>query len=91
VIVADEAIGREIRQLRADLKEDLVEIKGQLSSLLPREVYNANHEALKYRVATLETEIKRAESERTAARRWAIASVVLPVVSMTVMIILAVT
>jgi hypothetical protein len=89
--VTDEAIGREIRQLRADLKEDLSEIKTQLGSLLPREVYNANHEALKHRVSTLETEIKRAESERVNARRWAIASVVLPVVSLTVMIILAVT
>jgi hypothetical protein len=89
--VTDESIGREIRQLRADLKEDLGEIKGQLGALLPREVYTANHEALKHRVSTLEIELKRAESERVNARRWAIASVVLPVVSLTVMIILAVT
>lgn len=89
--MADEALGREIRQLRGDLKEDLGEIKAQLGALLPREVYTANHEALKHRVSTLETELKRAESERVNARRWAIASVVLPVVSLTVMIILAVT
>ncbi|MEU5156735.1 hypothetical protein [Glycomyces sp. NPDC021274] len=89
--MADEALGREIRQLRGDLKEDLGEIKAQLGALLPREVYTANHEALKHRVSTLEAELKRAESERVNARRWAIASVVLPVVSLTVMIILAVT
>lgn len=91
VVVADEAIGREIRQLRQDLKEDLGEIKSQLGALLPREVYEAKHSALVQRVETLERDVKAAESERTANRRWFIASVVVPLGSMAVMIILAVT
>lgn len=91
VIVADEAIGREIRQLRQDLKEDLGDIKAQLGALLPREVYEAKHSALVQRVETLERDAKAAESERTTNRRWFIASVVVPLGSMAVMIILAVT
>jgi len=91
VIVADEAIGREIRQLREDTKSGLGDIKTELSKLLPREVYTAEHNALVRRVEILERDAERAESERTANRRWFIASVVVPLGSMAVMIILAVT
>jgi ABC-type transport system involved in cytochrome bd biosynthesis fused ATPase/permease subunit len=91
VIVADEATRVQIRELRAEFKEGLVDIKTGLGALLPREVYSANHEALKHRVEVLEREQERAEAERTNNRRWFIASVVVPLVSMAVMIILAVT
>lgn len=100
--MADESLGREIKQLRADLKDDLGEIKAELGKLLPRELYEARHDALVRRVDTLERdteraeekrkdEAKQAEAERVAARRWAIASVVLPLVSVAVVIILGVT
>jgi len=89
--VADEATRVQIRELRAEFKEGLVDIKTGLGALLPREVYSANHEALKHRVEVLEREQERAEAERTNNRRWFIASVVVPLVSMAVMIILAVT
>jgi hypothetical protein len=91
VIVADEAIGREIRQLREDFKGGLGDIKTELSKLLPREVYEANHQALARRVDILERDAERAEAERTANRRWFIASVVVPLGSMAVMIVLALT
>ena len=91
VIVSDEAIGREIRQLREDFKGGIGDLKTQLGGLLPREVYSANHEALKHRVEVLERDAERAETERTNNRRWFIASVVVPLGSMVVMIILAVT
>lgn len=89
--MTDEAIGREIRQLRADLKEDFTEVKGQIAGLLPREVYHAKHEALQERVRTLELKAQLAEERQTSTRRWLISAVVLPLVSMAVMIILAVT
>lgn len=89
--MTDEAIGREIRQLREDTKSGLGDIKNELSKLLPREVYDAKHTALVQRVETLERDAERAEAERTANRRWFIASVVVPLGSMAVMIILAVT
>lgn len=89
--MADEAIGREIRQLRTDLKEDLGEIKASLGALLPREVYNAEHSALVRRIDVLERDVERAETERVTARRWVIASVALPLVSVAVMIVLALT
>lgn len=89
--MTDEAIGREIRQLRADLKEDFTEIKSQINGLLPREVYSAKHEALQERVRTVELKVQLAEERQTATRRWLISAVVLPLVSMAVMILLAVT
>lgn len=64
VIVADDALGREIKQLRGDFKEGLVDIKAELGKLLPREVYSANHEALKRRVDMLERELERVETAR---------------------------
>jgi hypothetical protein len=64
VIVADEAIGREIRQLREDTKNGLAKIESGLDKLLPREVYSANHEALKRRVEVLERDFERLEAER---------------------------
>jgi hypothetical protein len=64
VIVADEAIGREIRQLRADTNNGLAKIETGLEKLLPREVYSANHEALKRRVEVLERELERVEAAR---------------------------
>lgn len=91
VIVADDALGREIKQLRDDTRSGISDIKGLLDKLLPREVYEARHDALVRRVDSLEREFERAESDRTAMRRWLISAVVLPVVSMAVMIILAVT
>lgn len=91
VIVADEAIGREIRQLRDDTKSGFAKLEAGLDKLLPRELYAAEHNALVRRVEILERDAERAETERTANRRWFIASVVVPLGSMAVMIILAVT
>lgn len=62
--MADEAIGREIRQLREDTKAGLAKIESGLEKLLPREVYSANHEALKRRVEVLERDLERVETTR---------------------------
>jgi hypothetical protein len=91
VIVADEALGREIGQLREDTRNGLAKIEAGLDKLLPREVYMARHDALVRRVEVLEKDAERAEADRTAMRRWLISAVVLPVVSLVVMIILQVT
>jgi hypothetical protein len=91
VIVADDALGREIKQLRDDTKSGISDIKAGLDKLLPREVYEARHDALVRRVDSLEKDFERAEADRTTMRRWLISAVVLPVASLIVTIILAVT
>jgi hypothetical protein len=91
VIVADDALGREIKQLRDDTKSGISDIKAGLEKLLPREVYEARHDALVRRVDSLEKDVERAEADRTTMRRWLISAVVLPVASLIVTIILAVT
>lgn len=95
--MADEALGREIKQFREDTSRSFQRLETGLDKLLPREVYSANHEALKRRVDTLERDLERAEIERkqaaerteadrTAMRRWLISAVVLPVVFMIITI-----
>lgn len=62
--MADEAIGREIRQLREDTKNGLAKIEAGLEKLLPREVYVANHASLVRRVEVVERDLERLEAER---------------------------
>jgi hypothetical protein len=78
--VTDEARDREISQLRNDLRDKV-----------SRDVYDAHREALGHRITALEREMELAEESRTATRRWLVSAVVLPLVSMAVMIILALT
>lgn len=78
--MTDEARDREIVQLRNDLRERV-----------SKDVYEAHREAIDRRITSLEREVELAEMSRIATRRWLISAVVLPLVSMAVMIILAVT
>lgn len=91
VIVADDALGREIKQFREDTGRSFQRLEAGLDKLLPREVYEARHDALVKRVDTLEKDAERAEADRIAMRRWLISAVVLPVGSVVITIILALT
>lgn len=73
----DDALGREIRQLREDLKDRL-----------PREVYAAEWRAIDSRLRAVERDIELGEQARVATRRWQVGSVVLPVMAMVVMIVM---
>lgn len=86
--MTDDAISRELAQLRADLRDDFTELKSQIASLLPRELANERHESMKQRMKNLEDEFAKQESERTASRRWAIGAIVFPLISVTVTIVL---
>lgn len=90
-----QGLGREIRQLREDLRGRLDAIQTQFSTFLPREVYEAHRAALQRQVDTLERDMERLETEieavderRLVARRWAISAIVVPVLSIVVGIIL---
>lgn len=72
---------RRMEQRFADLKEDIVEFNSRLERKVDMEIYNLRHEALVARVATLET-LREKDAERIiATRRWLIASVIVPLVS----------
>lgn len=86
--MSDESIGREIRQLREDVKDDLGEIKARLTGLLSRELAQERHDGLVKRLDTLERDAEKQESERQATRKWAIGAIVFPLISVTVTIVL---
>lgn len=92
--MSDEAIGREIRQLREDIRDDLGEIKTQLSLLLPREVYTAHHDAIKSRMSKLEADVERLEQQTAKAedkrqtstlQRWGM--IIIPALSVAAFIV----
>lgn len=55
--MSDDATAEQIRILRADLRDDLGEIKAALAALLPREVWAAHRDADVHRLAALETAV----------------------------------
>lgn len=72
---------RRMEQRFTDLKEDLVEFNVRLDRKVDMQIYNLRHESLTARVATLET-LREKDAERiVATRRWLIASVIVPLIS----------
>lgn len=75
--MAEDAIGREIKQFRADMKEDLGEIRADLSHLVSREVHDAHLGRVNDRVTNVEKSVERlvgaleADKATTAERRAA--------------------
>jgi hypothetical protein len=71
--VPEDPIGREIRQLRADLKEDLGEIRADLAGLVSREVHDAHLGRISDRVSTVERGLDRlvavVDADREAEKR----------------------
>jgi septal ring factor EnvC (AmiA/AmiB activator) len=69
VIVADDALGREIKQLRADLKEDLAEFRPLLAGLVSREVHDVQLGRVTDRISTVERDLDRLVAAMEAERR----------------------
>lgn len=93
--MTDDALGREIRQMREDVRARLDAIQQQLTALLPREVYEAHRNAMQRQldgveadVRALDASIEAAERDRIGTRRWAVSAVVVPILSIVVGIIL---
>jgi len=69
VIVADESLGREIKQLRSDLKEDLAEFRTILAGLVSREVHDVQLGRVTDRISTLERDLDRLIVALDASRK----------------------
>lgn len=77
-----------MEQRFADLKEDLVEVTARLDRKVDMQIYNLRHEALTARVATLETLRDKDTEKIIATRRWLIASVIVPLISILLPVII---
>lgn len=81
-------VQRRMEQRFADLKEDLVEVTARLDRKVDMQIYNLRHEALTARVATLETLREKDTEKIIATRRWLIASVIVPLISILLPVII---
>ncbi|CAM3460685.1 hypothetical protein [Stackebrandtia soli] len=79
--MTDDALGREIRQMRQDIRDDFAHA---------REVADLKHATLEARVNALEQAAAAEAAERRTTRRWLIGAVIVPSVMMLVTVILAV-
>jgi len=84
---------------RDEWRDDLTQMRTDIASRLPREVYTAEQRALEFRVSTLEKQVpkladeigdleKRRVDRTINKRRYIIASIVLPAVAIAVTILL---
>lgn len=87
--MADDALAQQIGHLRADMRDDLGEIKAQLGALLPREVYEVRHQQIRDRVDALEKQRDEDARQRRSDRRWVIGAVVVPAVVLIVQIVIS--
>lgn len=89
--VTNAELARRFDDFGAGVKEDMVEFRAMLGTLMPREVYEARHTALIHRVDTIDqreskdvaeirAELAREQERRQTLMRWVVSAVVLPVV-----------
>jgi hypothetical protein len=67
--VTEDAIGREIRQLRSDIKDDLGEIRRDLLGLVSREVHDAQLGRISDRVSNVERDLDKLVNAIEADRK----------------------
>lgn len=86
--MADDPTAREVAQMRADLREDIAELRAALERAVPREIYDLKHEALRQEVEALKRAREQDAEQRRADRRWLIGVVAVPVIIALVQIII---
>lgn len=85
--VSNAELARRLDDLASSFREDFAEIRQSHASFVLREVYDAKNAALTARVAEIQAQQEREASERKTDRRWAIGSIVIPVVILAYQII----
>jgi len=73
-------IMRRVDDLQASLREDFAEVRQAHERFVLREVYEARHAALQARVEAVQLQQEKDNAERRTDRRWAIGSIVIPLV-----------
>jgi competence protein ComGF len=74
--------------MRTDLREDIAQLRSALERVVPRELYDVKHEALKQRVELLEKARERDAEQRRSDRRWLIGVVAVPIIITVVQILI---
>lgn len=83
--MADDPIARELAQFRLDIrddfkdvKDDFTEVKARLDKLVPREVYDLQHQELTKRVQALEQARADDAKRLRDTLKWVVGAVLVP-------------
>lgn len=88
--VTNAEIARRLESFVTDVRGDLSEITRRLDLYVLREVYSAEQKSIETRIFNLESRWREADDQRRADRRWLIAGVILPLMSLLAMVLIGV-
>lgn len=83
-------LARRLDLVAVDVRADLGEITRRLDLYVLREVYAAEQKATESRILNLELRWREADDQRRSDRRWLIAGVILPLMSLLAMVLIAI-
>lgn len=85
--ITNAEIVRWLESFALDVRSDLAEITRRLDLYVLREVYAAEQKSIESRIYNLELRWKDADDQRRSDRRWLIAGVILPLMSLLAMVL----
>lgn len=88
--ITNRELARRLESFALDVRSDLAEITRRLDLYVLREVYAAEQKSVDTRIANLENRWREADDQRRSDRRWLIAGVVLPLMSLLAMVLIGV-
>lgn len=88
--ITNAEIVRRLETFALDVRGDLAEITRRLDLYVLREVYAAEQKSIETRIYSLELRWREADEQRRSDRRWLIAGVVLPLMSLLAMVLIGV-
>lgn len=88
--ITNAEIVRRLESFALDVRNDLAEITRRLDLYVLREVYAAEQKSIDSRISNLELRWREADDQRRSDRRWLIAGVILPLMSLLAMVLVGV-
>ena len=88
--ITNRELARRIESFVLDVRGDLAEITRRLDLYVLREVYAAEQKSVDARIGNLESRWREADDQRRSDRRWLIAGVILPLMSLLAMVLIGV-
>lgn len=88
--ITNAELARRLESFALDVRGDLAEITRRLDLYVLREVYAAEQKAIDNRILSLESRWRDADDQRRSDRRWLIAGVILPLMSLLAMVLVGV-
>lgn len=86
--ITNAELARRLETVALDVRSDLAEITRRLDLYVLREVYAAEQKSIEARIYNLESRWREADDQRRSDRRWLVAGVILPLMSLLAMVLI---